>query len=175
MVWPVVASWRRPGPFWPNGPKRPICAFWPRGEVDKHPGTAAQSAEDLGAFAAADSQLHRLKLRLVALAHEQHPGPTVFGDHSHGWDQGFCLDLAGLEAHIGGHANAQGAGGLQQPEHHVKGGHVVELDGAGSDPLDPGREGPVGEGIHPHGCILAKADSANVAFGNFGHHLKALG
>ena len=153
MVWPVGAG----------------------GKVDKHPGAAGQPTEDLGAFAAADPQLHWLKLRLVAFSHEQHPGPAVFGDHSHGGDQGFCLDLAGLEAHIGCHANAQGTGGLQQPEDDIKGGHVVELDGAGCDALDPGREGSVGEGIHPHGGTLAKADSANVAFGNFRHHLQALG
>ena len=112
---------------------------------------------------------------MALLTHQQHPGFSLLGHHRHRGNQRAGLKPPGLEVHVGGHADPELRGGIHQLELHLKGGHVVRLHGPGSDLADAGGEAAVGEGIHPHTGGHAQPQAAEIAFGNLGQHLQALG
>ena len=122
----------------------------------------------------AAAQLHWGEGGLLVRADKQNSGLPGFGHDRDRRDEGLGGALAGLEIHVGSHADQQCRCRFAEAQLHIERNDVVGFLCPGCDLVDRRLKALVGIGIHPHGCCLSDLDSPDVAFRNAGHDLATL-
>ena len=109
---------------------------WPRRQVDAHRRPGFDAIQDRGLIPTAAAQLHWGEGGLLVLADKQNPGLSGFGHDRDRRDEGLGGALAGLEIHVGSHADQQPRCRFSEAQLHIEGNDVVCFFCPGCDLVD---------------------------------------